>query len=170
MASAGTMARPARARQVRGIGFRTSLDPDAIACGAYAELVRGLRLADPMATYFRKARSLSQMPNPLARALRDLARAKDAGAPEPHLRIFAVTCTSFVDAICDHATRLDFETLKHGIELEFAQTQAQLRVIVGDRDAETLRTFAKAKRREALHDLALADAADIEATRQMRSA
>lgn len=155
--------------QVRQRPNRTVLDPHAVSCEAYAELVRGVTMSEPLGAYFRKARSLSQLPNPLARVFRDVERVHAVGGPESNLRIFGVAFTSFVDGLCGVAARLDFESLRQGVELENSENAAEFRVTSGHRDPATLRAFARAKRREAIHDLMLADAADLLASQGMRA-
>jgi hypothetical protein len=154
---------------VRSTAIRTAGIPShALACRAYALMTEAVPLTEPRATYFRKLRAPSQEPNPLARLMAHMSELAGVGAPEAALRQAVLTINAHLDALFGHTRTLDTALLIECATRENEENAAEVAVMCGDRSLDTLRRFAKAKRREASLDMVAADAADMEAAKLVR--
>lgn len=151
--------------QVRSAPFRTEASSHHRACVAYDGFTRGVKFAADRQLYFRKLRSESQEPNPLARVFAHISEAKRCHASEVQARMLLHALAEHIEMEYGPERVWDRGLVLLAHHAENEQNIAETELLMSHDTPEKLRNYAKPTRRAAIAGLIAADAADIEAAR-----
>lgn len=152
--------------QVRSAPFRTEASSHHRACVAYDGFTRGVKFAPERQLYFRKLRSFSQEPNPLARVFAHISEAKRCGASEVNARLLLLALAEHIEKEYGPERVWSRELVLAAHHAENADNIAEAELLIEPHESPArLLAYQKAKRFALAAGAIAADAAGVEAAR-----